>query len=214
MGNAALCASCQANKSVRAQGNMLELDTAVDYYGCNSDDVREPDPLSDSNASFLRAARAGNLDKVVEYLKGGIDINTCNQVREGGRLWALSYVTKHFKESPGRPFVLPGNPEERSPRQAQAGAERGVTKQRLPPPGVGVPPASPPLDAGERKSLSLLKRSERPQRQGVVSSGAEQRKGGWGREGSRKSGRGSEQRASGSRRPAGCRGARPASLAL
>lgn len=36
---------------------------------------------SDSNASFLRAARAGNLDKVVEYLKGGIDINTCNQVR-------------------------------------------------------------------------------------------------------------------------------------
>lgn len=36
---------------------------------------------SDSNASFLRAARAGNLDKVVEYLKSGIDINTCNQVR-------------------------------------------------------------------------------------------------------------------------------------
>ncbi|XP_068797893.1 ankyrin-2 isoform X5 [Struthio camelus] len=35
--------------------------------------------MSDSNASFLRAARAGNLDKVVEYLKSGIDINTCNQ---------------------------------------------------------------------------------------------------------------------------------------
>ncbi|XP_062430094.1 ankyrin-2 isoform X29 [Rhea pennata] len=35
--------------------------------------------VSDSNASFLRAARAGNLDKVVEYLKSGIDINTCNQ---------------------------------------------------------------------------------------------------------------------------------------
>nr|KAF6309476.1 ankyrin 2 [Pipistrellus kuhlii] len=34
---------------------------------------------SDSNASFLRAARAGNLDKVVEFLKGGVDINTCNQ---------------------------------------------------------------------------------------------------------------------------------------
>ncbi|XP_062837370.1 ankyrin-2 isoform X23 [Anolis carolinensis] len=34
---------------------------------------------SDSNASFLRAARAGNVDKVVEFLKGGIDINTCNQ---------------------------------------------------------------------------------------------------------------------------------------
>ncbi|XP_070272964.1 ankyrin-2 isoform X29 [Myotis yumanensis] len=34
---------------------------------------------SDSNASFLRAARAGNLDKVLEFLKGGVDINTCNQ---------------------------------------------------------------------------------------------------------------------------------------
>ncbi|MFT7807796.1 ankyrin-3-like isoform X4 [Arapaima gigas] len=34
---------------------------------------------SDSNTSFLRAARAGNLDKVLEYLKGGVDINTCNQ---------------------------------------------------------------------------------------------------------------------------------------
>ncbi|XP_072563628.1 uncharacterized protein ank2a isoform X2 [Paramormyrops kingsleyae] len=34
---------------------------------------------SDSNTSFLRAARAGNLDKVLEYLKDGVDINTCNQ---------------------------------------------------------------------------------------------------------------------------------------
>ncbi|XP_060272721.1 ankyrin-2 isoform X22 [Ovis aries] len=40
---------------------------------------RKKPKKSDSNASFLRAARAGNLDKVVEYLKGGIDINTCNQ---------------------------------------------------------------------------------------------------------------------------------------
>uniref|UniRef100_A0A8C9UE35 Ankyrin 2 n=1 Tax=Serinus canaria TaxID=9135 RepID=A0A8C9UE35_SERCA len=39
----------------------------------------KPEGKSDSNASFLRAARAGNLDKVVEYLKSGIDINTCNQ---------------------------------------------------------------------------------------------------------------------------------------
>ena len=35
---------------------------------------------SDSNTSFLRAARAGNLDKVLEFLKGGVDISTCNQV--------------------------------------------------------------------------------------------------------------------------------------
>uniref|UniRef100_A0A7N6B492 Ankyrin 2 n=1 Tax=Anabas testudineus TaxID=64144 RepID=A0A7N6B492_ANATE len=35
--------------------------------------------ISDSNTSFLRAARAGNIDKVLEYLKGGVDISTCNQ---------------------------------------------------------------------------------------------------------------------------------------
>ncbi|XP_063042465.1 uncharacterized protein LOC134436989 isoform X4 [Engraulis encrasicolus] len=34
---------------------------------------------SDSNTSFLRAARAGNIDKVLEFLKGGVDISTCNQ---------------------------------------------------------------------------------------------------------------------------------------
>uniref|UniRef100_A0A8D3E0G4 Ankyrin 2 n=1 Tax=Scophthalmus maximus TaxID=52904 RepID=A0A8D3E0G4_SCOMX len=34
---------------------------------------------SDSNTSFLRAARAGNIDKVLEYLKGGVDISTSNQ---------------------------------------------------------------------------------------------------------------------------------------
>ncbi|CAH1794422.1 unnamed protein product, partial [Owenia fusiformis] len=33
---------------------------------------------SDGNASFLRAARAGNLEKVLEYLKGSTDINTSN----------------------------------------------------------------------------------------------------------------------------------------
>ncbi|XP_048159973.1 ankyrin-2-like isoform X17 [Corvus hawaiiensis] len=47
---------------------------------CNGGSQRRKRPKkSDSNASFLRAARAGNLDKVVEYLKSGIDINTCNQ---------------------------------------------------------------------------------------------------------------------------------------
>ncbi|KAJ8022508.1 Ankyrin-2 [Holothuria leucospilota] len=35
---------------------------------------------TDGNASFLRAARAGNLDKVLEYLKGSTDINTSNAV--------------------------------------------------------------------------------------------------------------------------------------
>ncbi|KAL7384226.1 hypothetical protein ABVT39_026748 [Epinephelus coioides] len=35
--------------------------------------------MSDSNASYLRAARAGNLEKVLDYLKSGVEINICNQ---------------------------------------------------------------------------------------------------------------------------------------
>ncbi|XP_039222584.1 ankyrin-3 isoform X39 [Crotalus tigris] len=34
---------------------------------------------SDTNASYLRAARAGNLEKALDYLKNGVDINICNQ---------------------------------------------------------------------------------------------------------------------------------------
>ncbi|XP_066852979.1 ankyrin-2 isoform X9 [Anser cygnoides] len=79
MGNAPLCQSCHSDKGVRAPGNLQDLDKTPDYYGCNSEESKDPQALSDSNASFLRAARAGNLDKVVEYLKSGIDINTCNQ---------------------------------------------------------------------------------------------------------------------------------------
>ncbi|XP_062833419.1 ankyrin-3 isoform X43 [Anolis carolinensis] len=33
----------------------------------------------DTNASYLRAARAGNLEKALDYLKNGVDINICNQ---------------------------------------------------------------------------------------------------------------------------------------
>lgn len=39
-----------------------------------------PPLQSDSNASYLRAARAGNLEKVLDYLKSGVEINICNQV--------------------------------------------------------------------------------------------------------------------------------------
>lgn len=38
------------------------------------------DDQSDGANSFLRAARAGNLEKVLEYLRGSIDINTSNMV--------------------------------------------------------------------------------------------------------------------------------------
>ncbi|XP_058694906.1 ankyrin-2 isoform X18 [Poecile atricapillus] len=79
MGNAPVCQACHSEKGLRTQGNIQDLDKTPDYYGYNSEESKEPEALSDSNASFLRAARAGNLDKVVEYLKSGIDINTCNQ---------------------------------------------------------------------------------------------------------------------------------------
>ncbi|XP_055577297.1 ankyrin-3 isoform X10 [Falco biarmicus] len=35
--------------------------------------------MSDTNASYLRAARAGNLEKALDYLKSGVDINISNQ---------------------------------------------------------------------------------------------------------------------------------------
>ncbi|XP_042726710.1 ankyrin-2 isoform X36 [Lagopus leucura] len=79
MGNAPVCHACHSDKGMRTPGNMQDLDRIPDYYGCNCEESKEPEARSDSNASFLRAARAGNLDKVVEYLKSGIDINTCNQ---------------------------------------------------------------------------------------------------------------------------------------
>ncbi|XP_026078839.1 ankyrin-3-like isoform X34 [Carassius auratus] len=40
---------------------------------------REPKKKTDSNASYLRAARAGNLEKALDYIKSGVDINICNQ---------------------------------------------------------------------------------------------------------------------------------------
>ncbi|XP_031508501.1 ankyrin-3 isoform X14 [Papio anubis] len=35
--------------------------------------------MSDANASYLRAARAGHLEKALDYIKNGVDINICNQ---------------------------------------------------------------------------------------------------------------------------------------
>lgn len=37
-------------------------------------------PQADAATSFLRAARSGNLDKALDHLRNGVDINTCNQV--------------------------------------------------------------------------------------------------------------------------------------
>uniref|UniRef100_A0A3B4BNJ5 Ankyrin 2a, neuronal n=1 Tax=Pygocentrus nattereri TaxID=42514 RepID=A0A3B4BNJ5_PYGNA len=65
MGNAAMCRLCGTDKGPQAVGSDPYLDRYCDF--------------SDSNTSFLRAARAGNVEKVLELLKSGQDISTCNQ---------------------------------------------------------------------------------------------------------------------------------------
>lgn len=40
-------------------------------------------PQADAATSFLRAARSGNLDKALDHIKNGININTANQVGAG-----------------------------------------------------------------------------------------------------------------------------------
>ncbi|XP_058476381.1 ankyrin-3-like isoform X33 [Solea solea] len=40
---------------------------------------REVKKKTDTNACYLRAARAGNLEKALDYLKNGVDVNICNQ---------------------------------------------------------------------------------------------------------------------------------------
>ncbi|XP_028329934.1 ankyrin-2b isoform X7 [Gouania willdenowi] len=81
MGNTALCKVCGSDKGLRAAGNQSNLDQypLPDYYCEEHFPVQPPLILSDSNTSFLRASRAGNIEKVLEYLKGGVDISTCNQ---------------------------------------------------------------------------------------------------------------------------------------
>ncbi|XP_058480384.1 ankyrin-2b isoform X24 [Solea solea] len=82
MGNAAMCKVCGSDKGLRqAAGSQSNLDqnSPPDYFCVDHFPEQPPLTVSDSNTSFLRAARAGNIDKVLEYLKGGVDISTCNQ---------------------------------------------------------------------------------------------------------------------------------------
>ncbi|XP_056156739.1 ankyrin-2b [Lampris incognitus] len=81
MGNVAMCKVCGSQKGLRTAGvqSDLDQDALPDYYCAEHFPQQPPLMLSDSNTSFLRAARAGNIDKVLEYLKGGVDISTCNQ---------------------------------------------------------------------------------------------------------------------------------------
>ncbi|XP_035482181.2 ankyrin-2b isoform X26 [Scophthalmus maximus] len=81
MGNTAMWKVCGSDKGLRTAGSQSDLDQnpASDYYCVEHFPVQPPLTVSDSNTSFLRAARAGNIDKVLEYLKGGVDISTSNQ---------------------------------------------------------------------------------------------------------------------------------------
>ncbi|XP_075391069.1 ankyrin-3 isoform X1 [Tenrec ecaudatus] len=40
---------------------------------------RDRKKKSDANASYLRAARAGHVEKALDYIKNGVDVNICNQ---------------------------------------------------------------------------------------------------------------------------------------
>uniref|UniRef100_A0A674GUW1 Ankyrin 3 n=1 Tax=Taeniopygia guttata TaxID=59729 RepID=A0A674GUW1_TAEGU len=60
-------------KTIKAVGEYSYAGT-VDAVGVYI--LRE---MSDTNASYLRAARAGNLEKALDYLKNGVDINISNQ---------------------------------------------------------------------------------------------------------------------------------------
>lgn len=78
---------------------------------------------ADAATSFLRAARSGNLDKALDHLRNGVDINTCNQVseREAG-VWPLKsgLCLELFSE--------------------------GSASMNLSPPGLKHPPGLPPIE--------------------------------------------------------------------
>ncbi|KAF4523418.1 hypothetical protein B566_EDAN007890, partial [Ephemera danica] len=75
---------CQVHDDVISMGGVAnsitdtELLLGFDYTEASVQDALNLENNSDGNTAFLRAARAGNLDKVLEYLKSNIDINTSN----------------------------------------------------------------------------------------------------------------------------------------
>ncbi|XP_049319945.1 ankyrin-3 isoform X6 [Astyanax mexicanus] len=71
-------AASQLKKNKDVDINALE-DDKEQRRRKNRKHSREQKKKSDSNASYLRAARAGNLEKALDYLKTGVDINICNQ---------------------------------------------------------------------------------------------------------------------------------------
>ncbi|XP_031417473.1 ankyrin-3 isoform X7 [Clupea harengus] len=57
----------------------LDLTALEDEKKKKKKKIREPRKKTDTNASYLRAARSGNLEKALDYLKNGVEINICNQ---------------------------------------------------------------------------------------------------------------------------------------
>ncbi|GFU26952.1 ankyrin-3 [Nephila pilipes] len=64
------------SKSQMANKNLLTSKGYLLPATCSVSNLHEF--LTDGNASFLRAARSGNVEKIIEHLKGNIDINTSN----------------------------------------------------------------------------------------------------------------------------------------
>lgn len=71
-------------------------------------------PQADAATSFLRAARSGNLDKALDHLRNGVDINTCNQVSGWaqtahplGRGVPTCAISESFGTYPAGPFPEP-----------------------------------------------------------------------------------------------------------
>jgi len=55
-----------------------EVERKASNVSNNGNNKENRKSKSDESASFLRASRGGNSEKVLEYLKNGTDINTCN----------------------------------------------------------------------------------------------------------------------------------------
>lgn len=93
MGNAALCPSCHASKTVGAQRHMPELDKTPDYYGCDSEDTKE---LGSRVSSRPQTRRGGgwwnknqqwtSLVKLLNFLEGSWQ-NKTNVIQPPDCLW-------------------------------------------------------------------------------------------------------------------------------
>ncbi|XP_013012090.1 ankyrin-3 isoform X4 [Cavia porcellus] len=74
----ASCASSSAAGAPRSPPAQCYF-TGVDKRQDDTGSYSQSSGKSDANASYLRAARAGHLEKALDYIKNGVDINICNQ---------------------------------------------------------------------------------------------------------------------------------------